>query len=419
MNPANPSTDVEHVVADRSSPPLTGIDVFELPLDPAGQYAGRLLAALGAAVTKIEPLEGDPCRWLVPMWHDRNGRARSIPFEYLNAGKRSIAVDLEDDSWIEVLGPLIGSESVLIAGPTMASRALNTGAGVVVVASAYGMPASADDLPTTVFTRFHSGGSGYLIPAGSKPGRPTTPGTLVGECFAGAGIAVAGLSAVLARMLSRNTANGGRIVVDFSSQAHMVFLEKMFMSRALAGQTPTRATHRYPFGGAVQCKDGLVSMLLYEDHQWAGLCRMIGREDWINDERFSGGAGRWDMQDVISDALNAWCSNRLVDEVVRTGTQNAVPIGRIATLEQVLARPSLRSREFLREEPSDLGAIVSMGLPFGNIDPRWNFQHLSGAPSLGEHTRPTLESLGYSHESILEFENLSVVLCGPQIGEAR
>ena len=38
-------------------PPMAGTTLIELGATAAGQYAGRLLAALGARVIKIEPLE--------------------------------------------------------------------------------------------------------------------------------------------------------------------------------------------------------------------------------------------------------------------------------------------------------------------------------------------------------------------------
>ena len=56
----------------------------------AGPYCARLLADMGAEVLKIEPPEGDDMRQRAPL---REGE--SAYFGQLNAGKRSLALDLK------------------------------------------------------------------------------------------------------------------------------------------------------------------------------------------------------------------------------------------------------------------------------------------------------------------------------------
>ena len=83
------------------SGPLAGLSVVEITKEISGPYAAKLLADLGADVTKIEPPGGDPLR------HWGSGGL----FEYLNAGKRIVALqDAPDliaraDVLVENLGP--------------------------------------------------------------------------------------------------------------------------------------------------------------------------------------------------------------------------------------------------------------------------------------------------------------------------
>src|SRR5207302_2062289 len=46
--------------------PLSGLTVVELAEDPGGEYAGQLLAELGARVIKVEPPQGSPSRAVGP-----------------------------------------------------------------------------------------------------------------------------------------------------------------------------------------------------------------------------------------------------------------------------------------------------------------------------------------------------------------
>src|SRR6478735_6771617 len=71
--------------------PLDGVKVLDLCRVLAGPIAGRMLADLGADVVKIEPPEGDVSRHF-------GKRPESAYFRQQNAGKRSITVDLREDS---------------------------------------------------------------------------------------------------------------------------------------------------------------------------------------------------------------------------------------------------------------------------------------------------------------------------------
>lgn len=73
--------------------PLSGVRVLDLSQVVSGPICGRMLADLGAEVVKVEPLEGDIIRRLHPQYGDDH---MSVYFSWVNAGKRSIAVDLRD-----------------------------------------------------------------------------------------------------------------------------------------------------------------------------------------------------------------------------------------------------------------------------------------------------------------------------------
>src|SRR5271165_3016342 len=67
---------------------LSGLRVLDLSIWRPGPYATSLLVALGADVLKIEPPGGDPMRSYAGL------------FDAVNAGKRSMVLDLkrEDDA---------------------------------------------------------------------------------------------------------------------------------------------------------------------------------------------------------------------------------------------------------------------------------------------------------------------------------
>lgn len=79
------------------SGPLAGLRVVEL-CGPLGQYAGKLLADMGADVVKVEPPDGGEARRVGPFVDDVPGPNRSLSFWYANTNKRSVVVDLETEA---------------------------------------------------------------------------------------------------------------------------------------------------------------------------------------------------------------------------------------------------------------------------------------------------------------------------------
>jgi len=397
-------------------PALHGCTIVEIDLDEAGQYAGRLLARLGARVIKFESIDGDRTRKLPSFITDRTGRRRSIPFEYFNAGKQSIALDLDDAFATDLLERLVAGCShdvALLVSPRFTECLPEGLRAPVVVPGAYGASGERRDLPNTPLTRFQAGGNGYLIPGDDADQlRPTLPGTFAADCFAGNGIAVAVLSALVMRRNDPDYAAVPQPRIDWSQMAYSINLEKMFLARtAQDGYELNRANHRYPFGGAIRCKNGHVSMLINEAHQWHALCGVIGKTEWAQDPKFAGGAGRWAMQDTIRPVLDAWCGLRSVEEVLEAMRVVGVPIGRIRTVYDVLAEPSFRQRGFLGEAETPYGKAADIGLPFGAADPMWNGKASAVAPILGEHSAELLAALGHDAEERILLENLGLIRC--------
>jgi benzylsuccinate CoA-transferase BbsE subunit len=80
-----------------------------------GQYAGKLLADLGAEVVKVEPPEGSSARRIGPFVKDVPGPDRSLNFWYHNTNKRSLVLDYyRDESDRSRLRDLILRADVLL-----------------------------------------------------------------------------------------------------------------------------------------------------------------------------------------------------------------------------------------------------------------------------------------------------------------
>src|SRR5438034_1345178 len=92
---------------------LAGLRVIEVA-DERAEYAGLLLAGLGAEVVKIEPPEGNATRRIGPFLDDQPGLERSLFFWNYNRNKKSVVLDLRERAACEDLLRLLEGADVLL-----------------------------------------------------------------------------------------------------------------------------------------------------------------------------------------------------------------------------------------------------------------------------------------------------------------
>jgi CoA:oxalate CoA-transferase len=86
---------------------LEGVKVVEYATMVSGPYCGKLLADLGAEVTKVEPPEGDPSRLCRPFPDDQKHPEKSALFLYNNTSKRGVTLDLTKTEGLEIFKKLL------------------------------------------------------------------------------------------------------------------------------------------------------------------------------------------------------------------------------------------------------------------------------------------------------------------------
>ena len=89
--------------------PLEGVRVLEFTQIVAGPVAGVNLSDLGADVIKVEPPEGEPTRrGLAVVPNEGKG------FQALNRGKRSLAIDMQDERAQALMQRLVAGSDVVL-----------------------------------------------------------------------------------------------------------------------------------------------------------------------------------------------------------------------------------------------------------------------------------------------------------------
>ena len=79
-----------------------------------GGWCGKLLADMGANVTKVEPPEGDETRGYPPFYKDEPDKNHSLYFWHYNTNKQSVTLDIESDVGRDVFLRLAVEADVIV-----------------------------------------------------------------------------------------------------------------------------------------------------------------------------------------------------------------------------------------------------------------------------------------------------------------
>ncbi len=174
---------------------LSEIRVVEFATEIAGPYCGKLFADAGADVVKVEPESGDLLRRRA-VNDEELGPKDAALFRFLNAGKRSIVGDPDDDE----ISELIGSADVVLESFVPARLDVDALRNqfphlVILSTTPYGRGGSWETRPTTEFiVQAESGGTGGR---GEPDQPPVYAGGRLSEWIMGAYAGVAALAAVI------------------------------------------------------------------------------------------------------------------------------------------------------------------------------------------------------------------------------
>jgi len=328
-----------------SSALLDGVRVLDLGIWRPVPYATQLLAEMGADVLKVEPPGGDPMRVFPEL------------FAVLNAGKRSITIDLKTDTDRAKVIDLVADADAFMEGfrPGVADR-LGVGYESVRAAnpaivycsiSGYGATGPLAQVPGHDIN--YQAYAGVLAPRG---GRPVTTSLPVGDL--GAGMAAA-MTTVAACLRSRATGEGERIDVAIAD--------------VLA--TWTGAVGKLTPAGSPQPMNGLPGYGIYktadahfvtigvlaESHFWSGLCRALaldGLEDVALGDRVV-------MKEELDASVAAAVARMSLSEVQHVLEENDVPVAPVLDREHMLGLDHFRVRGTVIVDADQTEGSVAMG----------------------------------------------------------
>ncbi len=386
---------------------LAGMRVLDFTTTIAGPYCARLLADLGAEVIKIETSDGDMMRTRPPM---RDGASTS--FGQLNAGKRSIVLDLKRPEAQEAVRRLIATSNFLVENfrpgvmvrfgldyPKV--RALRPEL-IYCSISGYGQTGPSSELAAYA-PAIHAASGFDIAHMAYQPGRdrPDNCGIYIADIVSG----TFAFGAIMTAFAQRHTTGEGQHI-DVSMLETMLAL---MVGEVQTAQFPVAPAGR-PMFGPVKTKDGFIMPAVASEKTFQGLCRAAGHPEWISDSRFEKYADRRNHWGTYIDLMEEWSTTLTTAECQAAFDAAGVPASPYRTVKEVLADPQLEHRGALAPVQDKAGVFKVMNPPFRMSGAE--VQVAGFASGLGEHTRAVLADVGYSADEVERMVSAGVASAG-------
>jgi len=382
---------------EKPSKPLDGVRVLDFSIMLAGPYCARLLADVGAEVIKIEPPEGDEMRQRAPV---RDGQ--SAYFGQLNAGKKSVALDLKSPEAIKLVHRMIESTDILVENfrPGVMER---LGLGyealhkinprlIYCSISGYGQTGSrAERAAYAMIVHAESGFDLALARYAGDRDRPAAGAVFVADILGG----IFGFSAIQTALVQRSrTGEGQRI--DVALMDCMLNLLVYELQEAQFSKPMPRPTY-----GPVRAKDADILIAPVSARNFEALRDLTKLPELSSDPRFKSVASRGANWAAMMAVIEQWTIQHSADDCLAALDRAGVPSARFRHPSEALEDTALAERGAFAPIADGAGEFKGVNAPW----------RMSGAsttigreiPAIGAHRDDVLARvLGLSGNEIAD-----------------
>lgn len=399
--------------------PFEGVRVLDFTQVLAGPYGTFQFAAMGADVVKVERREGEDLRYLdmrrTPVSSKLREQGLMPRWQAINAGKRSLTLDLQKAEAVEIVKRLAVNADVVAENfrPGVMDR-LGIGYAALSAINPRLIYCAISAFGQTGPERLGAGYdgkiqamSGLMAMTGHEPTGPTRAGFAVCDVIAGQTAAFAIASA----LYQRGQTGKGQMIDVSMLEAALAFLSSEIADYTMTDVKPqlngNRAVSLVPTADLFKTGDGYILLAVNFERQVVALMKALGRADVLDDPRFSDEIARRHNEQALRAIIEEALAVRSAREWETILNDAGAPCASIWTLQEIVDHPQVVARQALQQVETPVGPRRMAGLGFklahgeGRID--------RTAPRLGQHTDEILAGAGYGASEIAKLRDAGVV----------
>lgn len=344
------------------SGPFAGVLIADLTHALSGPFCTMLLAELGARVIKVErPPAGDVARVFLPAVD-----GQGVMFTFVNRGKESIALAIENPADREVLLELVRRADVVVENfrpGTLERHGLGYEVlrGVnprIILASISGFGSTGPDHWEGAYDTVIQAMSGIM----SVTGFPDGPATMVGDAIADCVSGTFAFGAIAAALFARERTGSGAQIDIAMFDCLLGILQNGLVKYLGSGETPMRVGNHLSLGapfGVFRTADGDLAICAADDGLFVKLVAALGVPQHASDPRFATCSARVTNLAALHPAIEAGLAARSAAQWVDVLQHAGVPCGVVNTIAQAAEDPQTAARNMVVQ----VGRVRAPGNP--------------------------------------------------------
>ena len=384
--------------------PLSGVRILDWTIRQTGPSATQYLADMGAEVIKIEsPAGGDPHRGAA----NATGRGLMLAhglrydFENHNRNKKSLAIDLSKEEGKQIIYSLVAKADVFVQNfrygvakkLNMDYHELQKYNSALVYANCTGYGRKGKQAAQPALDPAIHAASGMMLGIGEADMPPIhLPGGMSDKIT---GIMLA--YAIMLGLYYKERKGIGR-EIDVSMLGTMISVQtNNILYTLISNKSRERQLRRMPGNPLVNhycCKDGrwILLAMFQPDQYWQAFCRALGKENLIENPKFSDMKNRGRNSSELVAILDNIFATKTLDEWLEIFASEDLIYSAIRDYLEVVSDPQVMENEFIVEyDHPSLGKLKEIGFPVKLGKAPMTIRE--PAPRLGQHTDEILTDL--------------------------
>ena len=389
---------------------LEGIRVLDFTDFLAGPYCGMYLADMGAEVIKVENLAsgGNFVRRTRP--REKNSDL-GMYFQNLNRNKKGVALNLKTEEGRALFAELVKSADVLLENnrPGVMARLgfsyeeckkLNPG---LIYASVSGFGQYGPNAMRPGYDLIGQAMGGSMSITGWPGEPPTRAGMALGDLLGGLNACI-GICASLTNRAKTGLGNHIDVALVDSIFSGM---EAKMMQYIYDGVSPVKTGNKYitsaPYD-SFKAKDDYFVLACGTDVMFVKLSAAMGMPELAQNPLYMDTELRKKNADSLKEIIEAWTSDKTVDEVCAIIDKAGVPVAPIYNCEKAAKDPNIAEvREMIVKVPGpklhpDTKELTVIGNPIKMEEAPCTYR--KAAPDLGEDNTDIFKALGFTDEQL-------------------